>query len=46
MESQLLKGHDVATAVIVFAICYDAATDDDIVWRIPSVDGAAETYGS
>jgi hypothetical protein len=46
VESQLLKGHDYATAIIVLAICPDAATDDGIVWRIPSADGAAETHGA
>ena len=46
MESKLLKGDDDATVTIVSAICYDAAADDDIVWRIPSADGAAETHGA
>ena len=46
MESQLLKGHDYATATIVLAICPDAAADDGIVWRIPTANGAAETHGA
>ncbi len=46
MESQLSKGDDDVTVTIVLAICYDAATGDGIVWRIPSPDGATETHGS
>jgi hypothetical protein len=46
VESQLLKGHDYATATIVLAIRFDAAADDGIVWRVPPADGTAETHGA
>jgi hypothetical protein len=41
VESKLLKSDDDATVTIVSAICYDAATDDGIVWSIPSADRVA-----